>query len=98
MLTCRDCSDPIGRRGTRGSLPILCAPCRRRRGRAVIRLDPRPCAKCGTVFLPDPAHWKSGRFCSAPCRDAWWLTAKNAAYRPRGRTMTTLAEGDATND
>ena len=54
----------------------------------------RPCEHCGVAFLPDAAHAALGqRFCSKPCREAWWLAAKNADYRSRAQVYELICAG-----
>ena len=78
---CRKCGTTFARthRGAGRPAEYCSEACRRDR----IALRFRSCDHCGTAFVPDPAHWRTGRFCSKTCRDAGWLAASNAAYRDR---------------
>lgn len=42
------------------------------------RAEQRPCLHCGTVFTWTPASPRK-RFCSQPCRLAWWGTRRRQA-------------------
>jgi endogenous inhibitor of DNA gyrase (YacG/DUF329 family) len=50
------------------------------------RAEQRPCLHCGTVFTWTPASPRK-RFCSQPCRLAWWGTRRRQA-------TTALRRGD----
>ena len=42
------------------------------------RAEQRPCLHCGTIFTWTPASPRK-RFCSQPCRLAWWGTRRRQA-------------------
>jgi len=44
----------------------------------------RPCLHCGTAFTWTPASPRK-RFCSQPCRLAWWGQQRRGKPRPRRR-------------
>ncbi len=46
--------------------------------------EQRPCPHCGTAFTWTPASPRK-RFCSQPCRLAWWGQQRRGKPRPRRR-------------
>jgi len=65
--------------------------------------EQRPCLHCGTAFTWTPASPRK-RFCSQPCRLAWWAEQRRGTPRPRRRARNAKppaaapGERPATND
>jgi endogenous inhibitor of DNA gyrase (YacG/DUF329 family) len=63
--------------------------------------EQRPCLHCGTTFTWTPASPRK-RFCSQPCRLAWWGQQRRGTPRPRRRTRNpappAATPGQHTND
>jgi len=49
-----------------------------------VTAEQRPCLHCGTAFTWTPASPRK-RFCSQPCRLAWWGRQRRGKPRPRRR-------------
>lgn len=85
-MNCERCGKPVKPRTDR--TPRFCSIACANKSRQ--KRVPKPCEKCGTVFIPPRNHPRQ-RFCSLICRDAARTTAVEVLCRECGTPITRKA-------